>query len=190
MKKKINKFFQVWNSSYPSTKKFSYDVKPYCEWVYPRISQFNTSDSLLLVNGNKQGEENTTIAIFRIGNEFRLIYKVANKGFCTWLTDHSILSIENKALHNYDLISVSAQLIIHLLESLYYYLNFRQFGRMILRKEEELPFTNLNIEIQILLVQFWLPMIQILMNQLQNYSFLRVALKQLCHMNFHSNEQV
>ena len=43
-------YFQVWNAGYPSTIKYSHNMKDY-SWKYTQFSQFNQSDTLLLVSG-------------------------------------------------------------------------------------------------------------------------------------------
>lgn len=56
----------VWNSSYPASIKYHKDMKAFC-WKYTQFSQFNQSDTLLLVSGVHFGTPTSTsgeIAVF------------------------------------------------------------------------------------------------------------------------------
>uniref|UniRef100_A0A336MV11 CSON007172 protein n=1 Tax=Culicoides sonorensis TaxID=179676 RepID=A0A336MV11_CULSO len=90
-------FVIVWNSSYPSTKKYSYDMKTLC-WKYTQFSQFNSTDTLLLVSGVHFGVQNSTsgeIAVFSLDDDLRLKCRIVNRPydiFGTWYTDQYLLS--------------------------------------------------------------------------------------------------
>lgn len=90
-------FKQVWNSTYPSTKKYSYDMKTLC-WKYTQYSQFNSTDTLLLVSGVHFGVHNSTsgeIAVFGLEAELKLRCRIVNRPydiFGTWFTDRYLLS--------------------------------------------------------------------------------------------------
>jgi len=61
-------FLQIWNSTYPSTIKYSHDMKRF-SWKYTQYSQFNQSDTLLLVSGVHFGSPHSTsgeIAVFSV----------------------------------------------------------------------------------------------------------------------------
>lgn len=65
---------QVWNSDYPVSIKYSRDMKSF-SWKYTQFSQFNESDTLLLVSGVHFGTPHSTsgeIAVFNLeGNNFK-----------------------------------------------------------------------------------------------------------------------
>ncbi|XP_063698367.1 F-box/WD repeat-containing protein 5 [Culicoides brevitarsis] len=90
-------FVIVWNSSYPSTKKYSYDMKT-LSWKYTQFSQFNSTDTLLLVSGVHFGVQNSTsgeIAVFSLDDDMRLKCRIVNRPydiFGTWYTDQYLLS--------------------------------------------------------------------------------------------------
>lgn len=68
-----NIFVQVWNSEkYPVTMKYQHDMKSF-SWKYTQFSQFNCSDTLLLVSGVHFGTPHSTsgeIAVFKVTREF------------------------------------------------------------------------------------------------------------------------
>ncbi|XP_058057938.1 F-box/WD repeat-containing protein 5 isoform X2 [Anopheles bellator] len=90
-------FVIVWNASYPSTIRDSYDMKK-LNWKYTQYSQFNQSDTLLLVSGVHFGSPHSTsgeIAVFTMQNGFRLKCRVTNRPydiFGTWFSDQHLLS--------------------------------------------------------------------------------------------------
>lgn len=62
---------KIWNSSYPATVKYSHDMKKF-SWKYTQFSQFNQSDTLLLVSGVHFGSPHSTsgeIAVFSVTGE-------------------------------------------------------------------------------------------------------------------------
>ena len=73
---KIFKFvFQVWDSQYPVAIKYQHDMKTF-RWRYTQFSQFNSTDTLLLVSGVHFGTPHTTsgeIAVFRVAREISII---------------------------------------------------------------------------------------------------------------------
>lgn len=73
----------VWNSSFPASVKYEYDMKKLC-WKYTQFSQFNQSDTLLLVSGVHFGTPNSSsgeIAVFSLVNGFDLRCRVLNKPY-------------------------------------------------------------------------------------------------------------
>ncbi|KXJ75984.1 hypothetical protein RP20_CCG010519 [Aedes albopictus] len=110
-------FVIVWNSAYPSTIRDSYDMRK-LSWKYTQFSQFNQSDTLLLVSGVHFGSPHSTsgeIAVFTVQSNvyetkydwicmherfyfpdgFRLRCRVTNRPydiFGTWFSDQHLLS--------------------------------------------------------------------------------------------------
>ncbi|XP_055550093.1 F-box/WD repeat-containing protein 5 isoform X2 [Wyeomyia smithii] len=90
-------FVIVWNSAYPSTIRDSFDMRK-LSWKYTQFSQFNQSDTLLLVSGVHFGSPHSTsgeIAVFTVQNGFRLRCRVTNRPydiFGTWFSDQHLLS--------------------------------------------------------------------------------------------------
>ncbi|XP_053693664.1 F-box/WD repeat-containing protein 5 isoform X3 [Sabethes cyaneus] len=90
-------FVIVWNSAYPSTIRDSFDMRK-LSWKYTQFSQFNQSDTLLLVSGVHFGSPHSTsgeIAVFTVQNGFRLKCRVTNRPydiFGTWFSDQHLLS--------------------------------------------------------------------------------------------------
>lgn len=72
-------------------------MKDFC-WKYTQYSQFNSTDTLLLVSGVHFGTPHTTsgeIAVFNIDEGFSLQCRVVNRPydiFGTWYTDEHLLS--------------------------------------------------------------------------------------------------
>lgn len=65
-------FIIVWSSGYPTSVKYKHDMKGIC-WKYTQYSQFNASDTLLLVSGVHFGTPYSTsgeIAVFSVISEF------------------------------------------------------------------------------------------------------------------------
>ncbi|XP_004531683.1 F-box/WD repeat-containing protein 5 isoform X2 [Ceratitis capitata] len=88
----------VWNSSHPCTEKYSHNMKQF-SWKYTQYSQFNQSDTLLLVSGVHFGSPHSTsgeIAVFTVnGKESRLRCRVVNRPydiFGTWFSDQYLIS--------------------------------------------------------------------------------------------------
>lgn len=90
-------FVIIWNSAYPSTIRDSYDMRK-LSWKYTQYSQFNQTDTLLLVSGVHFGSPHSTsgeIAVFTVQNGFRLKCRVTNRPydiFGTWFSDQHLLS--------------------------------------------------------------------------------------------------
>ncbi|XP_035914780.1 F-box/WD repeat-containing protein 5 isoform X2 [Anopheles stephensi] len=90
-------FVIVWNSAYPTTIRDSYDMRK-LSWKYTQFSQFNQSDTLLLVSGVHFGSPHSTsgeIAVFTVQNGFKLKCRVTNRPydiFGTWFSDQHLLS--------------------------------------------------------------------------------------------------
>ncbi|KAG0717842.1 F-box/WD repeat-containing protein 5 [Chionoecetes opilio] len=87
----------VWTSSHPAQIKYYKDMKIH-SWKYTQFSQFNSSDTLLLVSGVHFGTYNSTsgeIAVFNLEQDFQLQCRVLNKPydiFGTWYNDQYLLS--------------------------------------------------------------------------------------------------
>ncbi|XP_045614930.1 F-box/WD repeat-containing protein 5 isoform X2 [Procambarus clarkii] len=90
-------FIVVWNSTYPAAVRFYKDMKVH-SWKYTQFSQFNSSDTLLLVSGVHFGSYSSTsgeIAVFNLESDFQLQCRVLNKPydiFGTWYNDQYLLS--------------------------------------------------------------------------------------------------
>nr|CAI5842867.1 unnamed protein product [Callosobruchus analis] len=89
-------YVMVWSSRYPAKIKYIRNMK-YFKWKYTQYSQFNESDTLLLVSGVHFGTTNSTsgeIAVFNLDG-FELQCRVVNKPydiFGTWYSDQYLLS--------------------------------------------------------------------------------------------------
>lgn len=89
----------IWNSTYPCAIKFSHNMKTF-SWKYTQFSQFNRTDSLLLVSGVHFGSPNSTsgeIAVFTVDNKdgSYLRCRVVNRPydiFGTWFSDQYLIS--------------------------------------------------------------------------------------------------
>ncbi|XP_076621172.1 F-box and WD repeat domain containing 5 isoform X2 [Colletes latitarsis] len=87
----------VWESQYPVKIKYLHDMKTF-SWEYTQFSQFNSSDTLLLVSGVHFGtplSSSGEIAVFRLAPGFDLQCRVVNKPydiFGTWYSEHYLLS--------------------------------------------------------------------------------------------------
>uniref|UniRef100_A0A0K8ULT4 F-box/WD repeat-containing protein 5 n=1 Tax=Bactrocera latifrons TaxID=174628 RepID=A0A0K8ULT4_BACLA len=89
----------VWNSSHPCTEKYSHNMKQF-SWKYTQYSQFNQSDTLLLVSGVHFGSPISTsgeIAVFTVEGKdgSRLRCRVVNRPydiFGTWFSDQYLIS--------------------------------------------------------------------------------------------------
>ncbi|OXU25372.1 hypothetical protein TSAR_002584 [Trichomalopsis sarcophagae] len=90
-------YILVWNSQYPVAIKYYHDMKTF-SWKYTQFSQFNCSDTLLLVSGVHFGTPHSTsgeIAVFRLAEGFELQCRVVNKPydiFGTWYSERYLLS--------------------------------------------------------------------------------------------------
>lgn len=89
-------FIKVWNTTYPISLKFKENMKRYT-WKYTQFSQFNDSDTLLLVSGVHFGSNSTSgeIAVFSLQGKFELQARVINKPydvFGTWYNDNHLIS--------------------------------------------------------------------------------------------------
>ncbi|XP_064650003.1 F-box/WD repeat-containing protein 5-like [Lineus longissimus] len=89
-------FIKVWNMDYPVTIKYSKSLKNFT-WKYTQFSQFNQSDTLLLVSGVHFGSFSTSgeIVVFSLKDGFELQCRVNNKPydiFGTWYNDNYLLS--------------------------------------------------------------------------------------------------
>ncbi|GAB1869324.1 F-box/WD repeat-containing protein 5 [Camponotus japonicus] len=90
-------YILVWQSQYPVTIKYLHDMKTF-SWKYTQFSQFNCTDTLLLVSGVHFGTPHSTsgeIAVFKIAPGFDLQCRVVNKPydiFGTWYSERYLLS--------------------------------------------------------------------------------------------------
>ncbi|EZA56327.1 hypothetical protein DMN91_010047 [Ooceraea biroi] len=90
-------YILVWQSQYPVTIKYLHDMKTF-SWKYTQFSQFNCTDTLLLVSGVHFGTPHSTsgeIAVFRVAPGFDLQCRVVNKPydiFGTWYSERYLLS--------------------------------------------------------------------------------------------------
>lgn len=87
---------KLWSASYPATVIYSRNMRE-LSWNYTQFSQFNESDTLLLVSGVHFGTHTASgeIAVFNLKENFILQCRVFNKPydiFGTWYTDHYLLS--------------------------------------------------------------------------------------------------
>ncbi|XP_059473589.1 F-box/WD repeat-containing protein 5 [Neocloeon triangulifer] len=87
----------LWDSGYPAKVKHQHDMKQF-SWKYTQYSQFNSTDTLLLVSGVHFGTPHSTsgeIAVFSLQGKFELQCRMANKPydiFGTWYNDRYLLS--------------------------------------------------------------------------------------------------
>uniref|UniRef100_A0A1A9WUC2 F-box domain-containing protein n=1 Tax=Glossina brevipalpis TaxID=37001 RepID=A0A1A9WUC2_9MUSC len=89
----------IWNSGHPCTEKYSQNMKKF-NWKYTQYSQFNQSDTLLLVSGVHFGSPHSTsgeIAVFTVDGkvESHLRCRVINRPydiFGTWFSDQYLIS--------------------------------------------------------------------------------------------------
>ncbi|XP_055859282.1 F-box/WD repeat-containing protein 5 [Episyrphus balteatus] len=89
----------IWNSDHPCTERHSHNMKQF-SWKYTQYSQFNQSDTLLMVSGVHFGQPHSTsgeIAVFTVDdkNESTLRCRVVNRPydvFGTWFCDQYLIS--------------------------------------------------------------------------------------------------
>lgn len=89
----------IWNSNHPCTERHSHNMKLF-SWKYTQYSQFNQSDTLLMVSGVHFGQPHSTsgeIAVFTVDNknESTLRCRVVNRPydvFGTWFCDQYLIS--------------------------------------------------------------------------------------------------
>ncbi|XP_026672094.1 F-box/WD repeat-containing protein 5 isoform X2 [Ceratina calcarata] len=87
----------VWESKYPCSIKYLHDMKTF-NWKYTQFSQFNSSDTLLLVCGALFGSFlgiSGEIAVFKLSPNFELQCRIVNKPndtFGAWYSEHYLLS--------------------------------------------------------------------------------------------------
>lgn len=87
---------KLWSAAHPARVAHTRNMRELC-WNYTQFSQFNESDTLLLVSGVHFGTNTASgeIAVFNLQEEFVLQCRVLNKPydiFGTWYTDHYLLS--------------------------------------------------------------------------------------------------
>ncbi|XP_013115247.1 F-box/WD repeat-containing protein 5 isoform X2 [Stomoxys calcitrans] len=90
----------IWNSDHPCTERYSHNMKQF-SWKYTQYSQFNQSDTLLLVSGVHFGAPHSTsgeIVVFTVGGDYsHLRCRVRNRPydiFGTWFSDQYLISGE------------------------------------------------------------------------------------------------
>ncbi|XP_005177824.2 F-box/WD repeat-containing protein 5 [Musca domestica] len=88
----------IWNSTHPCTERYFHNMKHF-NWKYTQYSQFNQSDTLLLVSGVHFGAPHSTsgeIAVFTVGeNGSHMRCRVRNRPydiFGTWFSDQYLIS--------------------------------------------------------------------------------------------------
>ncbi|BFF93438.1 F-box/WD repeat-containing protein 5 [Drosophila madeirensis] len=88
----------IWSSQHPCKEKYAHNMKQF-SWKYSQYSQFNQSDTLLLVSGVHFGSPQSTsgeIAVFYLGaTESHLRCRVVNRPydiFGTWFSDQYLIS--------------------------------------------------------------------------------------------------
>ncbi|XP_073823122.1 F-box and WD repeat domain containing 5 [Musca autumnalis] len=88
----------IWNSSHPCTERYAHNMKHF-SWRYTQYSQFNQSDTLLLVSGVHFGAPHSTsgeIVVFTVGeNGSHMRCRVRNRPydiFGTWFSDQYLIS--------------------------------------------------------------------------------------------------
>ncbi|KAE8739473.1 hypothetical protein FOCC_FOCC015027 [Frankliniella occidentalis] len=87
----------VWNAQHPVAIKYQRDMTKFC-WKFTHFSQFNQSDTLLLVSGVHFGLPQSTsgeIAVFSLGDDLELQCRVLMKPYdiCgAWYSDQHFLS--------------------------------------------------------------------------------------------------
>ncbi|XP_046635564.1 F-box/WD repeat-containing protein 5-like isoform X1 [Daphnia pulicaria] len=89
-------YVMLWDAGYPARIKHYYDMKVY-SWKNTQFSQFNESDTLLLVSGVHFGNHSNTgeIAVFNLEENFVIQCRMSNKPydfFGTWYNDNYLLS--------------------------------------------------------------------------------------------------
>ncbi|ODM90981.1 F-box/WD repeat-containing protein 5 [Orchesella cincta] len=89
-------YVYVWRSGYPVKLEYSQNMKTF-SWKYTQFSQFNESDSLLLVSGVLFGLHSTSgeIAIFSLKDNFELQCRTMSKPydiFGSWYSEMFFLS--------------------------------------------------------------------------------------------------
>uniref|UniRef100_A0A0P6G366 F-box/WD repeat-containing protein n=1 Tax=Daphnia magna TaxID=35525 RepID=A0A0P6G366_9CRUS len=89
-------YVMLWDAGYPARIKHYYDMKVY-SWKNTQFSQFNESDTLLLVSGVHFGNHSNTgeIAVFNLEEDFVIQCRMSNKPydfFGTWYNDNYLLS--------------------------------------------------------------------------------------------------
>ena len=86
---------QVWNLDYPVKLKFEADMKQ-CNFQHTHFSQFNNSDSLLLVSGPKTGALSTDclgfIIVFSLEGEKNQLSSLIIKGD-TYYLRHQLFAV-------------------------------------------------------------------------------------------------
>lgn len=74
---KLINSLQLWDSGYPAKVRYHHDMKQF-SWKYTQYSQFNSSDTLLLVSGVHFGTPHSTsgeIAVFSLQGEYIITFK-------------------------------------------------------------------------------------------------------------------
>ncbi|XP_068151561.1 F-box/WD repeat-containing protein 5 [Drosophila tropicalis] len=88
----------IWHADHPCREKYAHNMKQF-SWKYTQYSQFNQTDTLLLVSGVHFGSPQSTsgeIAVFYLGEtESHLRCRVVNRPydiFGTWFSDQYLIS--------------------------------------------------------------------------------------------------
>ncbi|CAG5130289.1 unnamed protein product [Candidula unifasciata] len=90
-------FFKVWECTHPVRLLFKMDMKSTFSWKFTQFSQFNETDTCLLVSGVYFGRLSTSgeIAVFNLQDDFRMQCRVTNKPydvFGAWYDNDHLLS--------------------------------------------------------------------------------------------------
>ncbi|XP_005112407.1 uncharacterized protein LOC101854616 isoform X2 [Aplysia californica] len=90
-------FFKVWECTHPCRLLFKMDMKNTFSWKFTQFSQFNETDTCLLVSGVYFGRFSTSgeIAVFNLQDDFRMQCRVTNKPydvFGAWYDNDHLLS--------------------------------------------------------------------------------------------------
>ena len=83
----------MWDTSYPTSLKHKADMRKFT-WKYTQFSQFNSSDTLLLVSGVHFGSLSTSgeIAVFSLEGEYLKLYLRHRSALpaSKWLSNYSL----------------------------------------------------------------------------------------------------
>ncbi|KAF2367827.1 WD40 repeat [Trinorchestia longiramus] len=97
----------VWSSDYPCRIVYQADLQKMYNWKFASYSQFNSSDTLLMVSGAYFGTgpflTSGEVAIFDLEDDFRLLSRTKNRPydlFGAWITDDYLVTGELKWLQN------------------------------------------------------------------------------------------
>ncbi|XP_018017695.1 F-box/WD repeat-containing protein 5 [Hyalella azteca] len=97
----------VWTSDYPCRMVYQADLQRKYNWKFACYSQFNSSDTLLMVSGAYFGTgpflTSGEVVIFDLEDDFRLLSRTKNRPYDlygAWITDEYLVTGELKWLQN------------------------------------------------------------------------------------------